>query len=85
MRNKARLIAQGFSQMEGINFEETFAHVARLESVRILLTIVCSLKMKLLQMDVKSAFLIGILSEEVYVGILDLSNNSNTNFSKIDL
>ena len=78
MRNKARLIAQGFSQMEGINFEETFAHVARLESVRILLTIVCSLKMKLLQMDVKSAFLIGILSEEVYVGILDLSNNSNT-------
>ena len=71
--------------MEGINFEETFAHVARLESVRILLTIVCSLKMKLLQMDVKSAFLIGILSEEVYVGILDLSNNSNTNFSKIDL
>ena len=85
MRNKARLIAQGFSQMEGINFEETFAHVARLESVRILLTIVCSLKMKLLQMDVKSAFLIGILSEEVYVGILDLSNNSNTNFSKNDL
>ena len=85
MRNKARLIAQGFSQMEGINFEETFAHVARLESVRILLTIVCSLKMKILQMDVKSAFLIGILSEEVYVGILDLSNNSNTNFSKIDL
>ena len=78
MRNKARLIAQGFSQMEGINFEETFAHVARLESVRILLTIVCSLKMKILQMDVKSAFLIGILSEEVYVGILDLSNNSNT-------
>ena len=85
MRNKAKLIAQGFSQMEGIDFEETFAHVARLESVRILLTIVCSLKMKLLQMDVKSAFLIGILSEEVYVGILDLSNNSNTNFSKIDL
>ena len=85
MRNKAKLIAQGFSQMEGIDFEETFAHVARLESVRILLTIVCSLKMKLLQMDVKSAFLIGILSEEVYVGILDLSNNSNTNFSKNDL
>ena len=67
VRNKARLVAQGYSQIEGIDFEETFAPVARLESIRILLAIACSLKFKLYQMDVKSAFLNGLLEEEVYV------------------
>ena len=57
MRNKARLVAQGYSQIEGIDFDETFAPVARLESIRILLAIACALKIKLFQMDVKSAFL----------------------------
>ncbi len=64
-RNKARLVAQGYSQIEGIDFEETFAPVARLESIRILFAIACHFKIKLFQMDVKSAFLNGFLKEEV--------------------
>lgn len=67
MRNKARLVAQGYSQIKRINFDETFASIARLESIRILPDIVCSSRMKLFQMDVKSAFLNEILSEKVYV------------------
>jgi len=67
IRNKARLVAQGFSQIEGIDFDETFAPVARLESIRILFAIACHFKIKLFQMDVKSAFLNGYLNEEVYV------------------
>ncbi|CAL2260119.1 unnamed protein product [Prunus armeniaca] len=67
VRNKARLVAQGYTQMEGIDFDETFALVARLESVRLLLAIACHLKFKLYQMDVKTAFLNGVLNEEVYV------------------
>ena len=65
--NKARLVTQGYSQIERIDFDETFAPVARLESIRILLAIACSTRMKLFQMDVKSVFLNGILSKEVYV------------------
>ena len=67
MRNKARFVAKVHSQIQGIDFEETFALVSRLESIRILLTITYSLRIKLYQMDVKSAFLNGILSEEVYI------------------
>lgn len=66
-RNKARLVAQGYSQVEGLDFEETFAPVARLEYVRILLAIACHLHFKVHQMDVKSAFLNGLLREEVFV------------------
>lgn len=66
-RNKARLVAQGYSQVEGLDFGETFAPVARLESVRLLLAVACHLRFKLYQMDVKSAFLNGVLQEEVYV------------------
>ncbi|GAU42103.1 hypothetical protein TSUD_134870 [Trifolium subterraneum] len=66
-RNKARLVAQGYAQIEGIDFDETFAHVARLESIRLLLGVACILKFKLFQMDVKSAFLNGYLNEEVFV------------------
>ena len=66
-RNKARLVAQGYTQIEGVDFDETFAPVARLESIRLLLGIACILKFKLYQMDVKSAFLNGYLNEEVYV------------------
>jgi hypothetical protein len=65
--NKARLIAQGYTQIEGVDFDETFAPVARLESIRILLSIACHLGFKLYQMDVKSAFLNGVLQEELYV------------------
>jgi hypothetical protein len=67
VRNKARLVAQGFSQVEGIDYGETYAPVARLESIRILLAYASHQNFKLQQMDVKSAFLYGPLKEEVYV------------------
>ncbi|XP_019171990.1 PREDICTED: uncharacterized protein LOC109167430 [Ipomoea nil] len=66
-RNKARLVAQGYTQIEGTEFEETFAPVARIESIRLLIAISCILKIKLYQMDVKTAFLNGNLKEEIYV------------------
>ena len=58
-RNKARLVAQGYTQIEGIGFHETFAPVAKLERIRLLFAISCALKFKVFQMDVKSAFLNG--------------------------
>jgi hypothetical protein len=67
MRNKARLIAQGYSQVEGLDFGETFAPVARLEAIRILLAFAMSKGFKLYEIDVKSAFLNGVILEEVYV------------------
>jgi len=67
VRNKARLVAQGFCQKEGIDYGETFAPVARLEAIRILLAFAASRGFKLYQMDVKSAFLNGYIEEEVYV------------------
>ena len=67
VRNKARLVAQGFKQQEGIDFEETFAPVARLESIRLLLAYAAIQGFTLFQMDVKSAFLNGDIEEEVYV------------------
>ncbi|GKA33340.1 copia protein [Tanacetum coccineum] len=63
-RNKARLVAQGYNQQEGINYDETYAPVARLESIRILLAYACALDFKLFQMDVKSVFLNGFINEE---------------------
>ncbi|GJX90506.1 retrovirus-related pol polyprotein from transposon TNT 1-94 [Tanacetum coccineum] len=65
--NKARLVAQGYNQQEGIDYDETYAPVARLESFRILLAIACANDFKLYQMDVKSAFLNGFINEKVYV------------------
>jgi hypothetical protein len=67
LRNKAHLVAQGFSQVEGLDFRETFAPVAHLEATRILLAFAASKVFKLYQMDVKSAFLNGVIQEEVYV------------------
>ncbi|KAJ4805895.1 Pol [Rhynchospora pubera] len=67
VRNKARLVAQGFKQQEGIDFEETFAPVARLESIRMLLAFAANKGFTLFQMDVKSAFLNGWIDEEVFV------------------
>ncbi|GJY02429.1 copia protein [Tanacetum coccineum] len=66
-RNKARLVAQGYNQQEGIDYDETYAPVARLKSIRILLAYACALDFKLFQMDVKSAFLNGFINEEVYM------------------
>ena len=67
VRNKARLVAQGYSQIEGIDYGETYAPVARLESIRILLAYAAHHNFKLQQMDVESAFLYGPLNELVYV------------------
>nr|GEW28032.1 retrovirus-related Pol polyprotein from transposon TNT 1-94 [Tanacetum cinerariifolium] len=65
--NKARLVSQGYNKQEGIDYDETYAPVARLESIRILLTYACDLDFKLFRMDVKSAFLNGFINEEAYV------------------
>ncbi|CAL1382362.1 unnamed protein product [Linum trigynum] len=67
IRNKSRLVAQGYCQEEGIDFEESFAPVARLEAIRMLCAFASSNGFKLFQMDVKSAFLNGDLKEDVYV------------------
>jgi hypothetical protein len=66
-RNKSWLVAKGYSQVEGLNFEETFALVARLESIRMLLVYVTHLDFNVYQMDVKSAFLNGLIKEKIYV------------------
>jgi hypothetical protein len=67
VRNMARLVAQGFSQVEGLDFGETFALVARLEAIRILLAFAASKGFKLYQIDVKSAFLNGVIQEDIFV------------------
>ncbi|GKC59137.1 copia protein [Tanacetum coccineum] len=66
-RNKAILVAQGYNQQEDIDYDETYALVARLESIMILLAYACALDFKLFQMDVKSAFLNGLINDKVYV------------------
>jgi hypothetical protein len=66
-RNKAGLVAKGYSQVEGLDFDETYAPVARLESIHILLAYATYHGFKLYQMDVKSAFLNGPIKEDVYV------------------
>ena len=66
-KHKARLVAKGFSQQLGIDYNETFAPVARLDTVRMILSIAAQKNWKVYQMDVKSAFLNGILEEEVYI------------------
>ncbi|GJU39355.1 putative ribonuclease H-like domain-containing protein [Tanacetum coccineum] len=67
LKNKARLVARGYRQEEGINFEESFAPVARLDAIRIFLAYAAYMNMIVYQMDVKTTFLNGILREEVYV------------------
>nr|GEZ62943.1 retrovirus-related Pol polyprotein from transposon TNT 1-94 [Tanacetum cinerariifolium] len=78
LKNKARLVAHGYLQNEKINFEESFAHVARLEAIRIFLAYATHKNMVVYQMDVKTAFLNGNLQEEVYVsqpdGFVDPDN-----------
>jgi len=67
VHNKARLVAKGFAQVEGLDFGETFAPIARLEAIRILLVYASHHNMKLFQMDVKSAFLNGFINELIYI------------------
>ena len=67
VRNKARLVVQGFRQRPGIDYDEIFAPVARLEAIRIFLAYASYMNFKVFQLDVKSAFLYGKVKEEVYV------------------
>ncbi|GKF87256.1 retrovirus-related pol polyprotein from transposon TNT 1-94, partial [Tanacetum coccineum] len=67
VRNKSRLVAKGYKQEEGIDFEESFALVARLEAVRMFIAFAAHRNITIFQMDVKTAFLNGSLKEEVYV------------------
>ncbi|GKD11782.1 putative ribonuclease H-like domain-containing protein, partial [Tanacetum coccineum] len=67
VRNKARLVAQGYRQEEGIDYDEVFAPVARIEAIRIFLAFASYMGFIVYQMDVKSAFLYDTIDEEVYV------------------
>ena len=67
IKHKARLVARGFVQQEGIDYDDAFAPVARMESVRVLLALAAQEGWGVHHMDVKSAFLNGDLKEEVYV------------------
>jgi hypothetical protein len=67
VRNKEILVCKGYAQIEGLDFDETFAPIARLEAIRIILAYACHKRFKVYQMDVKSAFLNGDLNEEVYM------------------
>src|SRR5262249_7226462 len=79
-RKKAKLVAKGYNQEEGIDFNETFSPIARLESIRILLAFAAFKNFTLFQMDVKSAFLNGFIKEEVYVEQLPgFENNEFSN------
>ena len=67
IKNKSILVCKGYAQVEGIDFEETFAPVARLEVIKMFLAFACFNNFKIYQMDVKSTFLNGTLEEENYV------------------
>ncbi|CAH9116305.1 unnamed protein product [Cuscuta europaea] len=67
IRNKARLVAKGYNQQEGIDYNETFAPVARIEAIRLFMAYASHKNFTIYQMDIKTAFLNGILKEEVYV------------------
>ncbi|GJR31307.1 putative ribonuclease H-like domain-containing protein [Tanacetum coccineum] len=76
VRNKARLVVQGYKQEEGIDYDEVFALVARIEAIRLFLACASFMNFLVYQMDIKSAFLYGTIEEEVYVsqplGFVDL-------------
>ena len=64
---KARFVARGFSQKEGIDYEETFAPVARYTSIKTIMALASMMKWDLHQMDIKATFLNGVIEEEVYI------------------
>nr|GEV18852.1 retrovirus-related Pol polyprotein from transposon TNT 1-94 [Tanacetum cinerariifolium] len=81
LENKARLVARGYRQEEGIGFKESFAPVAKLDAIRIFLAYAAHMNMLVYQIDIKTTFLNGILREEVYVSQPDeLVDQDNLNF-----
>ena len=66
---KARLVARAYTQTYGIDYKETFAHVAKMNTVRVLISIAVNLDWDLLQYDIKNAFLYGYLKEEIYMQV----------------
>jgi hypothetical protein len=66
-KHKAHLVAKGYAQKSGVDYNETFAPVARLDTIRTLIALAAQQGLKLFQLDVKSAFLNGVLKEDVYV------------------
>jgi hypothetical protein len=66
-KHKTMFVARGFSQKEGIDYEETFSHVARYTFIRTIIALAAKMKWKLHQMDVKTTFLNGVIEEEVYI------------------
>ena len=86
IHNKACLVAQGYSQVGGVDYDETFTPVAHMESIKILLALICHLSFKLYQMDVKTAFLNEIHKEDVYVaqpkGFIDPHFSENVLYLK---
>jgi hypothetical protein len=75
------LVAQGYTEVEGLDFGETYAPVVRLEAIRIFLAYACAHNIKLYQMDVKSAILNGYINEEVYVEQpLDFEDDKKPNY-----
>lgn len=79
-RFKARLCAKGFSHVKGIDFQETFSPTTRYDTLRVLLALAAQRQMKMRQFDVKTAFLNGVLSEELYV---DLPEGSDFKKGKV--
>jgi hypothetical protein len=77
VRNKARLVAQGFSQVDDLDFGETFGPIACLEAIKILLAFTAFKGFKLYQMDLKNAFLNGVIQDEVYVRYPQVSRTTN--------
>nr|GFC55803.1 retrovirus-related Pol polyprotein from transposon TNT 1-94 [Tanacetum cinerariifolium] len=81
IRNKSRLVVRGYRQEEGIDFKESFAPIARMEAIRILLAYAAHKLFLVFQMDVKTAFLYGSLKEDMYVcqpkGFIDADHSSH--------
>ena len=68
---KAQLVAKGYSQVEGVNFDEIFSHVAKLTSIRVLMSLDATFDLEIEKMDMKTTFLCGDLGEEIYINQLE--------------